>query len=450
MRCVAVINQKGGVGKTTTTVNHGAALARLGHRVLLLDMDPQANLTLHVDSRPEGDAKTLTDLLIDGASFAEMIKPTSTPDLFVVPSDTSLAGVEQVLAGRIGREMILKEALGTIEDRGFDFVLIDCPPSLGVLSANALVAAQEVLIPIQTEYFALQGMAKLVEIIELVQRSLNPGLHIKAVLPCMVDHRTRLSSEVQEEIRRHFGKLLAQTVIRMNVKLAEAPSFGLTIFQHAPESNGAQDHDHFAREFLGWEIPVEEEEEEYEDEEEEELDEADQEEGLDEDDEEEDGDTEEVELEDVDATESQEVMSPVAPPPPIPEATAVSVNTAAPVAAAAPSVEDDQGASAAPAASPHPTPDAEEAPTQPESTQEAAAEEVAEDAPTQPESAQEAAGQEIAEDAPIEDQAAESAPTASPEEPTTPPRPAATPGPSAGSSAASVEPPRPMEAGGEE
>ena len=106
MRCVAVINQKGGVGKTTTTVNHGAALARLGHRVLLLDMDPQANLTLHVDSRPEGDAKTLTDLLIDGASFAEMIKPTSTPDLFVVPSDTSLAGVEQVLAGRIGREMI--------------------------------------------------------------------------------------------------------------------------------------------------------------------------------------------------------------------------------------------------------------------------------------------------------------------------------------------------------
>ena len=261
MKRVAVINQKGGVGKTTTTVNHGAALARLGHRILLLDLDPQANLTLHIDRRPEPDTKTLTDLLVDGASFPDMIQPTSTPDLFVVPADTSLAGVEHILANRIGRETILREAFATIEDRGFDFVFIDCPPSLGVLSANALVAADEVLIPIQTEYFALQGMAKLVEVIELVQRSLNPDLHIKAVLPCMVDHRTRLSSEVQDEIRRHFGKLLAQTVIRMNVKLAEAPSFGLTIFEHAPESNGAQDHDHFAREYLGWKIPVEGEEE---------------------------------------------------------------------------------------------------------------------------------------------------------------------------------------------
>jgi chromosome partitioning protein len=251
LRRVAVINQKGGVGKTTTTVNHGAALARLGKRVLLIDMDPQANLTLHLDRRPGEGVRTLTDLLVDGAPLREMIQETRTPGLAVVPADTSLAGVEQVLANRIGRETILREALEEIEDLGFDFVLLDCPPSLGVLSANALVAADEVLIPLQTEYFALQGMAKLMDVIELVRRRLNPGLRINCLLPCMVDQRTRLSGEVLEEIRRHFGELLARNRIRMNVKLAEAPSFGRTIFEHAPESNGAKDHEAFALEFLG-------------------------------------------------------------------------------------------------------------------------------------------------------------------------------------------------------
>ncbi len=235
MRRVAVINQKGGVGKTTTTVNLGAALAQKGKRVLLLDMDPQANLTLHIDRRPDMESTTLTNLLVDGAAFPDMILETSTPNLSVVPADTSLAGVEQVLANRIGRETILREALDDLPEGRFDVTILDCPPSLGVLSANALVAANEVLIPLQTEYFALQGMAKLIEVIDLVRRRLNPELHVRYVLPCMVDQRTRLASEVMAEIGRHFGDLLTDTFIRMNVKLAEAPSFGRTIFEHAPD-----------------------------------------------------------------------------------------------------------------------------------------------------------------------------------------------------------------------
>lgn len=248
---IAVINQKGGVGKTTTTVNLGAALARRGHRVLLLDMDPQANLTVHVDKRPDLESHTLTNLLVEDAPLRDLVQATAVPNLFVVPSDTSLAGVEQVLANRIGRETILREALEAFPAaKDFDFVLFDCPPSLGVLSANALVAADRVVIPMQAEYLSLQGMAKLLEVIQLVQKRLNPALQIACVLPCMVDARTNLSTEVLREIDTHFGPLLAKARIRNNVKLAEAPSFGLTIFQHAPDSNGARDYEAFAAEFL--------------------------------------------------------------------------------------------------------------------------------------------------------------------------------------------------------
>jgi len=251
MQRIAVINQKGGVGKTTTTVNLGAGLARRGYRVLLLDMDPQANLTVHVDKRPDLESHTLTNLLVEDAPLKELVQPTAIANLHVVPSDTSLAGVEQVLANRIGRETILREALESYPDAAsFDFVLFDCPPSLGVLSANALVAADRVVIPMQAEYLSLQGMAKLLEVIQLVQRRLNPDLKIACVLPCMVDTRTNLSTEVLREIDTHFGPLLAKSRIRNNVKLAEAPSFGRTIFEHAPDSNGARDYDAFAQEFL--------------------------------------------------------------------------------------------------------------------------------------------------------------------------------------------------------
>jgi len=251
MKRIAVINQKGGVGKTTTTVNLGAALAHQGFRVLLLDMDPQANLTVHVDKRPDLEGNTMTNLFVEDASLEQLVQTTVSPNLSVVPSDTSLAGVEQVLANRIGRETILREALAAFAGASsFDFALFDCPPSLGVLSANALVAADYVLIPMQAEYLSLQGMAKLLEVVQLVQKRLNPALKIACVLPCMVDGRTNLSSEVLREIDAHFGPLLAKTRIRNNVKLAEAPSFGRTIFEHAPESNGARDYQMFAAEFL--------------------------------------------------------------------------------------------------------------------------------------------------------------------------------------------------------
>ncbi len=251
MQRIAVINQKGGVGKTTTTVNLGAALARRGYRVLLLDMDPQANLTVHVDKRPDLESHTLTSLLVEDTPLQELVQPTTLPNLAVVPSDTSLAGVEQVLANRIGRETILREALEAFPGAAtFDFVLFDCPPSLGVLSANALVAADHVVIPMQAEYLSLQGMAKLLEVIQLVQKRLNPALKIACVLPCMLDARTNLSTEVLREIETHFGSLLTKTRIRNNVKLAESPSFGRTIFEHAPDSNGARDYEAFANELL--------------------------------------------------------------------------------------------------------------------------------------------------------------------------------------------------------
>jgi chromosome partitioning protein len=252
LKRIAVINQKGGVGKTTTTVNLGAALARRGYRVLMLDMDPQANLTVHVDKRPDLEGQTMTNLLVEDAPLQGLVQPTATPNLAVVPSDTSLAGVEQVLANRIGRETILREALEAWPDaKDFDFVLFDCPPSLGVLSANALVAADHVVIPMQAEYLSLQGMAKLMEVVQLVQKRLNPAIQIACVLPCMLDARTNLSVEVLREIESHFGAMLTKSRIRNNVKLAEAPSFGRTIFEHAPDSNGAKDYDAFAGEFLG-------------------------------------------------------------------------------------------------------------------------------------------------------------------------------------------------------
>ena len=250
MRTV-VINQKGGVGKTTTAVNLGAALAEMGKQVLLLDMDPQANLSLHLDQLPDLEARTMTSLLVDDTPLAELIVKTRTKGLYLVPADTSLSGVEQVLANRIGRETILREAFEDLrQEPELDFVFMDCPPSLGVLSANALVAADQVIIPMQAEYFAMQGMAKLMEVIQLVRRRLNPGLTPSFILPCMVDQRRRLAGEVVTEIRRHFGGLLSKTVIRTNVKLAEAPSFGKTIFEHATDSNGAADYQAFALELL--------------------------------------------------------------------------------------------------------------------------------------------------------------------------------------------------------
>ncbi len=250
MRRIAVINQKGGVGKTTTTTNLGAALAEQGRRVVLVDMDPQANLSLHVDFEIQSSEPSTYTLLGGETSFAQTLRETATPNLRVVPSNIELSGAELELASAMGREMLLREAIeewirAERDAHGVepaDYLLFDCPPSLGLLSINALAAASEVLVTVQTEFLALQGMSKLRDVVALLRRKLNPGLEIAGIVPCLYDSRLRLAREVLAEIRRFFPGQVFKEAIRANVKLAEAPSFGQTILQYAPDSKGAYDH----------------------------------------------------------------------------------------------------------------------------------------------------------------------------------------------------------------
>lgn len=259
MRRIAVVNQKGGVGKTTTVVNLGAALARRGARVIIADMDPQANMTLHVGLEIDPEQPSSYGILCGGLAVADALRETSTPGLRAIGANIDLSGAELELAGQMGRETILRDALDaweeSVRDAGggdaADFLLFDCPPSLGLLSINGLVAADEVFIALQTEFFALQGMSKLVEIIQLLKRRLNPGLSITGIIPCLYDSRLRLAREVLAEIRKYFPGQVFRRPIGTNVKLAEAPSYGRTIFQYAPESKGAVDYDALACEVLG-------------------------------------------------------------------------------------------------------------------------------------------------------------------------------------------------------
>jgi chromosome partitioning protein len=250
-RRIALMNQKGGVGKTTTCVNLGAALARRGLRVLLVDMDSQANLTVHLDIRPDALAKSVYDVLSGRAGVADVLRPTSTLGMDVVPASLDLAGAEMELVSTVGREQILKEALDRFAaEDPHDVVLVDCPPSLGLLAVNALTAVREVIVPLQAEFFALQGMARLREVVALVEKRLNPGLSILGILPSMVDSRTTLSREVLAEIRGFFGASVFGTAIRRNIRLAEASSHGRTVFEYAPDSNGAADYAALAEEVL--------------------------------------------------------------------------------------------------------------------------------------------------------------------------------------------------------
>jgi len=265
MRRIALINQKGGVGKTTTAVNLGAALAGEGRRVVLVDLDPQANLTLHLGLAP-GEAKATTYRVLSGqCTFAEALHPTSIPGLQVVPTDIDLSGAELELAGAFGRETLLRDALGQWEEdvreetgaEPADYLLFDCPPSLGLLSINAMAVATELFIAVQTEFFALQGLSKLVEVIDLVKRRIHPELEVSGIIPCLYDSRLRLAREVLGEIRTYFPGKVFRRCIGTNVRLAEAPSFGQTIFQYAPESNGARDYHELALEVLAQEPPQE-------------------------------------------------------------------------------------------------------------------------------------------------------------------------------------------------
>lgn len=254
MEVVAVINQKGGVGKTTTTVNLGAALAAQGRRVLLIDLDPQGNLGTHLGVDINNVTPTIYDVLVHDVSLDKACHATGETNLECIPSNIDLSAAEMELVSMVGRETLLRDALEILESTHpgrYDFVLLDCPPSLGVLTINALAAARSVLVPLQAEFFALQGMAKLTEIIGLVRKRLNPNVDLTGIVACKVDRRTKLTQEVLDEVQRFFGNRLFKTVIRPNVKLAEAPSYGQSVLTYAPDSNGAIDYQALAREFLG-------------------------------------------------------------------------------------------------------------------------------------------------------------------------------------------------------
>jgi chromosome partitioning protein len=235
-RIYAIANQKGGVGKTTTAVNVAACLAAAGERALLVDLDPQANATSGLGARVNG---TSTHDLLDGGSLRNLAKPTQFPNLELVPARTELAAAAVELAVRDGGERYLADALDGATD-AWSFVFLDCPPSFGPLTVNALAAADRVLVPVQAEYYALEGLSQLLGTVELVKRRLNPRLGLAGILLTMVDGRTRLAADVEAELRRHFGELVFATTVPRSVRLAEAPSHGLPAIAYDRSSPGAQ------------------------------------------------------------------------------------------------------------------------------------------------------------------------------------------------------------------
>ncbi len=240
-RTICVANQKGGVAKTTTSVNLGAALALRGHRVLLVDVDPQSNATTGVGIDHRGVEISTYDLLIGAAPLDQVIRPTLVAGLDCAPASLDLAGAEIELAGALARERKLAEAL-VDAGRGYDLIFLDCPPSLGLLTINALAAAQDLIVPVQCEYYALEGLGQLMDTAERVRRSLNAQLRIAGLLLTMYDGRTKLSSQVANEVRNHFGRAVFDTVVPRSVRLSEAPSFGEPVVTLDPASRGAMSY----------------------------------------------------------------------------------------------------------------------------------------------------------------------------------------------------------------
>jgi chromosome partitioning protein len=249
-RVMAVANQKGGVGKTTTSVNLGAALAELGFRVLVIDLDPQGNATTGLGIDARNFELSMYDVMMRDASLEDCVEPTSMKNLFVAPATIALAGAEIELVPAFSRELKLKRSIESVLD-DFDYVLIDCPPSLGLITVNALAAADEVLVPIQCEYYALEGLSQLMRNVHLVASNLNPQLDISTIVLTMYDARTKLADQVANEVRQHFGSKVCRSVIPRTVRLSEAPSFGQPITAFDPTSRGAIAYRELAKEVSG-------------------------------------------------------------------------------------------------------------------------------------------------------------------------------------------------------
>lgn len=248
-KIISICNQKGGVGKTSTAVSLASGLALEGKKTLLVDLDPQGNATSGLGIDKKLVSQSVYHLLLEGISLDEVFQKTAIENLFLIPSNADLSGVEVELVSELGREAKLKKTLANL-DSSFEFVIVDCPPSFGLLTINALTSANSVIVPIQCEYYALEGLSQLVKTITLVKDNLNSSLEIEGILMTMADFRTNLTQEVINEVKKHFGTKVYNTVIPRNIRLSEAPGFGKPIFLYDKDSEGAKKYKEFIKEFL--------------------------------------------------------------------------------------------------------------------------------------------------------------------------------------------------------